>query len=141
MFRTLMNSSKLAFKNNYNFMQMPKLKEACLPKHQQLGGSLIWIFSPGYNQARVRPSMIATYQKMKMRIYKSLIPLKAIQMKMRIYKSLILLKAIQKKMKMRNKTSLILIRVKTILKKKINKTLLIPRGSRVGMTKKSSKLS
>ena len=136
-----MNSSKLAFKNNYNFMQMPKLKEACLPKHQQLGGSLIWIFSPGYNQARVRPSMIATYQKMKMRIYKSLIPLKAIQMKMRIYKSLILLKAIQKKMKMRNKTSLILIRVKTILKKKINKTLLIPRGSRVELTKKSNKLS
>ena len=127
MFRTLMNSSKLAFKNNYNFMQMPKLKEACLPKHQQLGGSLIWIFSPGYNQARVRPSMIATYQKMKMRIYKSLILLKAIQMKM--------------KMKMRNKTSLILIRVKTILKKKINKTLLIPRGSRVELTKKSSKLS
>ena len=120
-----MNSSKLAFKNNYNFMQMPKLKEACLPKHQQLGGSLIWIFSPGYNQARVRPSMIATYQKMKMRIYKSLILLKAIQMKM----------------KMRNKTSLILIRVKTILKKKINKTLLIPRGSRVGLTKKTSKLS
>ena len=138
-----MNSSKLAFKNNYNFMQMPKLKEACLPKHQQLGGSLIWIFSPGYNQARVRPSMIATYQKMKMRIYKSLILLKAIQMKMkmRIYKSLILLKAIQMKMKMRNKTSLILIRVKTILKKKINKTLLIPRGSRVELTKKSSKLS
>ena len=100
MFQNQMNSSKLAFKNNYNMIETLNLMEACWLKQQQLFGSLIWQmrFIPGSNQMKVRTTLNA---------------------------------------KLKTMTSL----QKFYLTKMRKKTSLIPRGTRVKLTKKSSNLS